>query len=336
VDFWFAPIDPLGLHVVRVLAGLLFLFWLLTLTGNVDAFFGLEGWFDRQAYADVVRQPGGTGAPIGWSILYLAGSNQALLTAMYWVSIAVLALFTVGVLPRVTAVLTWVVVASFTANPAIAYDADCLLVILALYLMVGYVLFGLMDRSRAGLSRLLGRAIVWFPGNPAAGPGESVAANLALRLLQVHFALVLCVSGFHKLQFPEWWSGTNFWYALYPPLETTVEQARAHAGHAWLYLSVLSLGAYLTLAWQIGFPLFAWRPRWRAVLLGGVVLGWLATAFLYRLPLFGPAFCIGALCYLTPPEWRRVARWFPARSGEANESRLVRKELVSVTAARAR
>jgi hypothetical protein len=176
-----------------------------------------------------------------------------------------------------------------------------------------------------------------------------MAANLALRLLQVHFALVLCVSGFHKLQFAEWWSGVNFWYALYPPLETTLEQARAHVGHAQVYLSMLSLGAYLTLAWQIGFPLFAWRRRWRIVLLGGALVGWLGTAFLYRLPLFGPAFFIAALCYLTPAEWSRalrrlsmlpglrgLARWLPGTLDDPAESRVARKELVSAIAMRAR
>src|SRR4051794_24838645 len=50
VRFWFTPTDPVGLHAVRLLGGLLLLFWLLTLAGHVDAFFGLRGWFDREAY----------------------------------------------------------------------------------------------------------------------------------------------------------------------------------------------------------------------------------------------------------------------------------------------
>jgi hypothetical protein len=54
-------------------------------------------------------------------------------------------------------------------------------------------------------------------------------------------------------------------------------------------LSYLSLGAYLTLGWQILFPLYAWRERWRFLLVGGAIVGWLGTAFLYQLPLLGPA-----------------------------------------------
>ena len=46
--FWFTPRDPLGLHAVRVLAGLLFLAWLLAFAGQHDALFGMRGWFDRR------------------------------------------------------------------------------------------------------------------------------------------------------------------------------------------------------------------------------------------------------------------------------------------------
>ena len=66
-----------------------------------------------------------------------------------------------------------------------------------------------------------------------------------------------------------------------------------------------AIRAYV-LAWQIGFALFAWRRHWwRAVLLGGAALGWLATAFLFRLPLVGPAIFIGCLSYVTAAEWHR-------------------------------
>jgi hypothetical protein len=93
------------------------------------------------------------------------------------------------------------------------------------------------------------------------------------------------------------------WYPLYPPFETTLAPAQANAAHADLYLSLLNIAGYVVLAWQISFPAFAWRPRWRPVLLTGAVLGGLGTAFIYRLPLFGPAFFILCLAYVSPAEW---------------------------------
>jgi hypothetical protein len=310
VRFWFTPADPIGLHVVRLLAGLVFLAWLLPFAGHLDSLFGLQGWFDQQAYAEAGRLPDGPPKPIGWSVLYLAGSDLRLLAAGYWLSVAVLALFTLGMWTRLTAVLTWVIVASFTVNPVLDYDADALLTILAFYLMIGYVLLGQGHKGQSLVSRLVGSRVTWLLGRPS-GPGAdrpepSVGANLALRLMQVHFAIVVLTSGLHKLQFGDWWAGVAFWYPLYPPFETTLAAARTHASHGEAYLALLSLAAYATLAWQLAFPLFAWRPRWRPVLLGGAVLGWLGTAFLYRLPLLGPGLLIGCLSYVAGAEWRRL------------------------------
>ncbi len=309
VHFWFTPVDPVGLHTLRWLAGLLFLAWLLPFAGDLDSLFGLQGWFDQQAYTETARLADGSPKPLGWSILYLSGSSPKLLGTLYGLSIAVLALFTLGLWTRLTGVLTWIIVASFTVNPILDYDADALLVILAFYLMVGYVLPGPGDKNAPWMARLLGWSTPWLRRRSADSVDASqpsLGANLALRLLQVHFAIVLLTSGLHKLQFSDWWAGVSFWYPLHPPFTTTLAAARNHAGHVEFYLGILSLAAYLTLAWQIGFSLFAWKPRWRPVLLGGAVLGWLATALLYRLPLLGPAIFIGCLSYLAPAEWHRL------------------------------
>src|SRR5439155_23937760 len=87
--FWFAARDPLGLHVIRVLAGLLFLSWLLVFAGQHEALFGLNGWFDLEAYRETARLREGTPAPITWSVLYLCGTNATLLATVYWPSVGV-------------------------------------------------------------------------------------------------------------------------------------------------------------------------------------------------------------------------------------------------------
>jgi hypothetical protein len=135
-----------------------------------------------------------------------------------------------------------------------------------------------------------------------------VAANVAVRLLQVHFAIAILISGFHKLQFGDWWAGAALWYPLHPPFRATVEEMRAHAAHAISYLTMLSLATYAALAWQITFPLFAWRPRLRVLLLAGAAIGLWGTAYIYELPMFGPVMVIGCLSYLTAAEWRRVSQ----------------------------
>jgi len=350
VHFWFTPVDPVGLHCVRVLAGLLFLYWLLPFAGHADGLFGLSGWFDRQAYGGLSQLPEAARPPLGWSILYLFPNSPGAVTAIYWASVAILVLFTVGLWPRVTAVLTWVVVASFTANPAIGFDADALLQLFAFYLMIGYLLLGQRDPEQSLAARLLGpsSALFFGPcGDRTAQP--SAGANVALRLLQVHFAAVLVVSALAKMQSGDWWSGCAFWYPLNPPLQTTMEAARSHAAHATAYLFVLSLTQYLLWGWELTFPLFAWRPRWRVLLLGGAAAWWLVWAYVMGLPLFGPAFFVAALCFLTPAEWRRVlarvpripglqglARWLPTATPATAGTGAQRLEAVPVAAGRSR
>ncbi|HMF13467.1 MAG TPA: hypothetical protein VKE94_14210, partial [Gemmataceae bacterium] len=161
VRFWFTPIDPVGLHVVRFLTGLLLLAWLLlTFAGNVANFVGPQGWMDVRAFAEATRLANGVFSP-GWSVAYWCGGDPTALVAFFWSSVAVVVLFTLGVFPRLTAVLAWVVVASFTANPAFEYEGDALLLMLTFYLMIGYMLLGQRAPGHSLLSRLLGSPRTW-------------------------------------------------------------------------------------------------------------------------------------------------------------------------------
>ena len=72
---WFSPTAPVGLHVLRVLAGLLFIGWLLPFAGEVEALFGLAGWFDQTAYLEASRLAEPPPVPLSWSLLYVAGTN---------------------------------------------------------------------------------------------------------------------------------------------------------------------------------------------------------------------------------------------------------------------
>jgi len=314
-DFWFSRTDPIGLHLIRFCSGVLFFFWLASLAGYQVELFGMYGWFDRQAYKDAAKQqdqpiPEG----ISWSLIYSLGKDTRLINAFYGVSLGIFALFALGIATRLTAPLTWVILCSFLASPATLYEADYLLVILGFYLMLGYVLLGLWSGRRSWLTWLFGSSdsLFWktirrLVRGEQAGPA-CYSANLALRLLQVHFALVIVVSALHKLQYGDWWGGMAFFYPLHPPLETTQEQIRAEAASAANWFFFLSLGQYLMLVWQLAFPLFAWRRAWRPVLVGGAILGWVGSAYLYKLPLFGPIFLIACLSFVTPEEWHSFGK----------------------------
>jgi hypothetical protein len=325
--FWFTAIDPIGLHIVRVAAGVVFLIWLLSFAGHAQEMFGLNGWFDAQAYRAIPQLANGaTAAPpvsTSWSLLFLMGTNAALITAFYWCSILVLVLFTAGILTGVTGFLSWLAVVSFTASPALVSDGDSLLLILAFYLMLGYALMGLRDLRRRPPSEAIGTSILRRILARGFSSQMSVAANMALRLLQVHFAILVVMGGLRKLQFGDWWSGLALWYPLHPVLEVKPGALESGSG-----LGLLTLAAYAVLAWQIAFPAFAWRPRWRPVLLGGALLGLFANVFMNRDPIFAAALFVGCLSYVTPPEWgwlgsvvgRLLASWRVARGARDTQS----------------
>src|SRR5262249_20707482 len=96
--FWFTPVDAIGLHVIRLLAGLLFIAWLFPFAGSLEQFFSIHGWLDPKAFAEAAPLSNGTFFP-SWSILYLCSENVALLTAVYWISLALLACFAFGFYP---------------------------------------------------------------------------------------------------------------------------------------------------------------------------------------------------------------------------------------------
>ncbi len=318
--FWFAPVSPVSLHVVRAGAGLLFLVWLLSLAGHREELFGLRGWFDALAYKesaqavaqDVGQESPRTSAPMPWSLLYLCGTDPVAFHAAYWASVAVLALFTLGVASRVTAVLTWLIVASFTANPTTYDTADQLLTMLAFYLMLGYVLLGQWGSPQGWRSCVLGSWKMSLLGGfrtlaSANAETASRAANLAMRLCQVHLALFVFTSGLQKLQFAEWWSGVALWYPLHPPFESTAEELASITARAPQYLFMLGVAGYAVLAWQLLFPMFAWRKGLcRIALLGGAMAGWIGSASVHGAPLYGPVLFVASLCFVSPGEWQRL------------------------------
>jgi hypothetical protein len=317
---------------VRLLTGLLLLAWLLPFAGDVEAFFGLTGWFDRQAYVEAARLTNGPPKNITWSLLYLCGSNEGLLRAAYWAAIAVLVLFTLGVGTRWTGVLTWLVVASFTANPAFDDEVDPLLLMLTAYLALGYLLLGLRTRGLSWSERIFGRfdtlfarGLLWRPG--VAMP-QSVSANLSMRLIQVNLAIMVVTTGLHKLQVADWWSGVALWFSLYPALETSVDHIRELIPEASWYVGLLNIAVYATLAWQLLFPTFAWRGGLgRIVLLTGAVVAFIGSAWVYSMPLFGAALAIGCLAFLSEEDWAKAGRawkWISAFVGARLEGKPAR------------
>jgi hypothetical protein len=116
--FAFAPTDPTPLGAVRGAAGVL-AFWTVFVYGlDLRAYLGPDGWMSPMA----VRQAF-DGRPGVWSFWWLV--PDGLLRPAWVACLVILALFTVGLWSRVTAVLAWAIVVSTARRaPASLYGFD--------------------------------------------------------------------------------------------------------------------------------------------------------------------------------------------------------------------
>ena len=74
--FWFTPTDPIALHGLRVLIGLMILFWLLSFLGHQASLFGLGGWLDERAFVELSSLEIEERGPIAYfSPLFLASTT---------------------------------------------------------------------------------------------------------------------------------------------------------------------------------------------------------------------------------------------------------------------
>jgi hypothetical protein len=271
---------------------------------------GANGWFDTIAYEVADRLPrldDEAEIPLTWGRrLILQGPT--LLGLQYTLALIAALFMALGVATRWTAPLTWLAVVIFSSNPLTYYGGDALLLVLTLYLAGAYSLLG-FDGSRGWRERIFGDATApvwrWRRRMADASTRPSTIANIALRLIQVHFAIIVFAAALHKFQEPEWWAGDALWYSIYTPFETDVKSLLSQAGSRNGELVLLSLAAYATLGWQLAYPILPASGWGRVALLVGSLIGWIWCSFMARQPLFGPSLFIAALAALEPGFWPR-------------------------------
>lgn len=266
--FFFSPADPTSLGLIRVVVGLLLLWSTATFGLDLRDYFGSDGWADPAAVRFVQERA----APYAWSLWLFV--PDSLLWPVWAGCLIVLAMFTVGLWSRVTAVLAWVIVVSTVRRvPVALFGFDQMVSTWALYLAVtgasGQAVsldrfLNRWKRNRADLAvrRRDGR---WTP--PSGVPAPTISANLSLRLIQLHLCVIYGMAGMAKLMGPSWWSGLAIWDML-ASAEFRVFDLTWIAAYPWL-LNVLTHGS---LAIELGYPVLIWVRMLRPLLLVLVAL----------------------------------------------------------------
>ena len=286
-SFWFTPADPLPLAVVRIIAGTMLAWSCCVWLMDVDAFFGPSGWLRD---GDVWRM---NDQPWQWSWFFAARSPTAIrvLTLITLVAGVCLA---VGLATPVAAAVSLVgFISAANRTPLTVFGFDDALGMLLIPLAVG--------PSGAVLS--LDRRLGLLPA--AATP--SVAANIALRLIQVHLCIVYFFSGIAKLLGVSWWEGTALWGAAANSRYRTLDITWL-ARHP-LLVNALTLG---TLFWDVSYPALVWPRLTRRLAIAMAILVHAGIGAAMGMKEFAITMIAANLAFVPADNWR--ALWTRLRS----------------------
>ncbi len=194
----------------------------------------------------------------------------------------VIALFTLGLFTRVTAVLTWLAAVSYIhRTQQVLFGMDTMMNILLLYLMIGNCgaalsLDRLLARRRAARASL-GRTGALDDATKAflAAPPKSVAAGFALRLTQIHFCIIYMAAGMSKLKGASWWNTNAFWDTMANPEFTMIHfqwyevWLRFMVQERFVYACMAGFMVVFTFVMELGLPILIWtRLRPYYIVLG--------------------------------------------------------------------
>ncbi len=261
-QFWFRPIDPLMIGIIRMLTGWMLLYNLLVWSLDLPAFFGDYGLQPLETIRSLHE------GDLVFSFWLWTG--DAWLWPMHSACVAIAAMFFLGIASRVTSILCFLITISYSQRVPVAnFGFDQILGFLCLYLSLGPsgaamsvdAVFRRWWRKRRGLSTDV------IP---------SSSAQMVSRLIQLHLCAIYLWAGFSKLKGPSWWTGEAMWRVIANQEYQTMDLTWM-ANVPWLPYLI----AHITIAWEVSFILLVWNPRLRPLmLLMGVLMHLGIGAFL--------------------------------------------------------
>jgi hypothetical protein len=275
-DFWYTPVDPSLLGLIRIMTGLVLLYdhaiWGLAL----QDFFGPESWINRDLVNLVFKDR--YAYTFWWSIpprwIWLAYALS--MTVLFW--------FTIGLWTRISSILSVVVVISFAHRvPEALFGLDKVIAMLTLYLAIGPA-----GRALSVDSWLARRRAKGFPQDR-----KIASANFAIRLIQIHMCIIYAFAGASKLQGTAWWNGQAMWMA-FGNLEYQSVDMTWTAWHPW----TVELLSHFTVLWELTFCVLIWIRVLRPLVLAASVVLHLGIGATMGLWTFSLAMLIGCATFL--------------------------------------
>jgi hypothetical protein len=296
--FWFMPSDAIVLTLLRILVAVVALWWYLGFFTDLQKWFAPGGYFPLEmakqyrVMADELQE-----GRFAFSVLDYVDS-PAQLNFVYGLGLVALVMMLTGTFSRVATIASLVAVLSFIhRGPIMWRPVDNILVILMFYLCIGPAganfSVDAMVRHR--------RRQKEFGGHEPLGPPlvVSSAATVAIRLMQVHLALIYAAMVAAQLQVAAWWQGTAVWWMMARSDSRLVDLTFLNGmGQAFEYF--VNFCTHVVILYEVCFPLLIWNQLARPIL---IVLGafvWGGMALISGSVSFAVLMFIAGLAFLSP------------------------------------
>ncbi len=271
--FWYKPSDACTLGLMRLLTGVVYVYWYLTLIPDLVFFFGGKGLLPLEKIrADATR-----GDAVTMFSYWDYVSTPTAIWAAYFIGLAVLVCFTVGFYSRISAILSYIVIISFAHRAPMmigAFEQTLPLLLLGFCIGPCGACFS-VDRW------LSGRAVKDYPVKLKELDQPSTLATIGLRLIQIHLTLITVAMLVAKLKYGVWWTGGAAWLLIVRPesrafdfsslgkLPTAPEPEKNMLFDAWTHMVII---------FQILFPITIWNQLLRPLVIAVSGVVWLLIA----------------------------------------------------------
>jgi hypothetical protein len=301
--FWFTPSDPIVLSLLRMLVGLVALWWYLGLFTDLQHWFGPNGLLSDEFAKQLRIQADEFGQErFAFSIVDLAGSAITL-WIIYGIGLIAIVMMIVGLFSRVATIATLIFVLSFIHRaPILVRSVDFVLSVILFYLCIGpngaYISIDACLRRRR-------QPVLLAPESRESQ--FSSAATIAIRLIQVHVVLIFFAMALAQLREDAWWQGTAVWWMMAKSDSRLVDlTGTGRAINALAYEYLINFFTHLIVLYEFAFCFLIWNRLARPILLVLGVFVWLGIALISGSVSFAVLMLIATFAFLSPDFVRGV------------------------------
>jgi len=304
--FWYTPIDPLPVAVLRIGVGLVAFYLIALFSFDLAQFFGPDGILPvesvKRIYSNLYR----------FSYLDYA-EDSGTLKAMHFAGLAILAANVVGLWSRYTSVLSLIVFLSYFHRARMLGSIGEPIIAMLLF----YLCFG-PTGARLSVDEWLRRRkqsaspAAYSPKNDPLG-GRSYAAAVCVRLIQTHLALIYFLMFLATMQNNFiWWNGTAVWFLIARPESAMIDLR-------WLsnYPYIVNLWTTGIVVFYIAFAIFIWNRTARPLLIALSAPFWLGIALISGLGPFCWAMFVAGFAFVRADQWLALVGRAPAPASSA-------------------